>query len=574
MKGKSAGIGNIDYSGFIADLIGAIKSRAMSKQDISKLKARLCKKHGIKKMPTDIEIMEYADIAQLDFLRKYLLTKPTRTLSGVSVVAVMSYPFPCPHGKCLMCPSKTSEGIPQSYTGKEPATMRAMRNNFDPYLQVFNRLEQYVVLGHSVSKIELIIMGGTFPSFPVSYQEEFVMYLFKAMNDFSRMFFGKSGTINMSRFREFFELPGDINDKGRLKRIHKKLKLMKSKSQLEKEQQKNEKSFVRCVGLTIETRPDYGMLKHGNEMLKLGCTRVELGVQSVYDDILDNINRGHSVADSVNSTQILKDLGFKINYHIMPGLPGATRKRDIEGFKRLFSDPDFRPDMLKIYPCMVVRESDLYDIWKKGLYKPLNTEQAARLIYEFKKYVPEYVRIMRVQRDIPTYAIEAGVGITNLRQYIHEKLKPECRCIRCREIARRKFSGSYYIKITEYDASHGREFFIAAEDKQHDSLYGFCRLRLPSQQLRKEITKGTAIIRELHVFGKSISIGAKGKKKNSVQQNAVQHRGIGKQLLKKAEEIAKKNNKNKVIVISGTGAREYYRKLGYRKQGPYMAKRI
>jgi len=321
--------------------------------------------------------------------------------------------------------------------------------------------------------------------------------------------------------------------------------------------------------LTAETRPDFGTLKEGNELLRLGATRVELGVQSVYNEALKNINRGHTVKQSKESIRTLKDLGFKLNFHYMPGLPGIGREKDLEGMKKLFTDSDFRPDMLKIYPCMVIPETKLYGEYKKGKFTPITTKEAISLIKEFKKYVPPYIRIMRVQRDIPTFMTTAGVDRTNLRQMI-DNSGHKCKCIRCREaghlFAKKGIKPkNVKIKVLEYDASGGKEFFISAEDFKQNILLGFCRLRFPSQTLRKEIVKDSAIIRELHVYGEAAEIGTIGD---------TQHKGWGKKLLKKAEEIAKKHKKEKVIVISGVGVREYYRKLGYKKEGVYMVKGI
>ena len=603
---------------FFEEIIETIKKEKPNKERLSRIKISLCFKYRVKDIPTDISILLNAEVSDIPKITKCLLTKPVRTISGVAVVAIMTKPFLCPHtkkgiGPCIMCPGGVDShfgNVPQSYTGKEPATRRAIRNLFDPYLQVMNRLEQYVASGHMPEKIELIIMGGTFPSFPKNYRENFVKYAFKAMNDFSSLFFKKS-ELDIVKFKQFFELPGKVDDIRREASIRKKLllvkeielngdsikkidvttglKKIKSKKterenskerifssskvwskpklceQLKKEQLSNETSSVKCVGLTIETRPDYGMLKHGNEMLSLGCTRIELGVQTIYDEVLEKINRGHLVQDSIDSTRILKDLGFKINYHVMPGLPFTTDKQDSDALKEYFSNHNFRPDMLKIYPAMVLKGTGLYDLWKKGKYAPLSTEKAAELIAYFKTYVPPYVRIMRVQRDIPTFMTEDGVSRTNLRQYIHEMMEEKgtkCSCIRCREIGDREI-GAVEIKSLEYEASHGKEYFISAECKGR--IAGFCRLRIPSQQLRREITKNSALIRELHVYGTSTGIGKKG---------SVQHHGIGKQLLDRAVEIARKQKKNKLVVISGIGAREYYRKLGYRKEGPYMLKRV
>ncbi|MBW2965133.1 tRNA uridine(34) 5-carboxymethylaminomethyl modification radical SAM/GNAT enzyme Elp3, partial [Candidatus Woesearchaeota archaeon] len=546
-------------AGFFSDIIETIKQSPHSKMDIGRLKFRLCKKHGIKAPPTDIEILLNADGKDLPLLKKVLRTKPTRSISGVAVIAIMCEPHECPHGKCAVCPGgiKSHFGdVPQSYTGKEPATMRAIRNRFDPYLQVFNRLEQYVVSGHIPDKVELIIMGGTFPSTPERYQEEFVMYALKAMNDFSSMFFTKSG-LHISGFKEFFELPGPVGDDQRTGSVQKKLLKLKQaqKSTLEKEQTINETTNIRCVGLTVETRPDYGRLRHGNFALDLGATRVELGIESVFDDVLDRIERGHDVSESIASIRELKDIGFKLNFHYMLGLPGSSPERDIKGLKLLFDNPDFRPDMLKIYPCMVLKGTKLYDIWKAGEYSPLTTDQAAQIICDFKRFVPKYVRIMRIQRDIPTKQTEAGVDRTNLRQYVDQLCKARgirCQCIRCREVGRAKKLGKVEITVNKYEASKGTEFFIAAEDKKNDVLVGFGRLRFPSAQLRKEITKTSALLRELHVYGDTAAVGEKSEQGENPKS---QHRGYGKRLVQTAENIAKQNGKDKMIIISGIGVR-------------------
>ncbi len=535
---------------FFSELIEAVKIKKLSKDDFSRQKQLLCKKHGIVKVPTDIEILTHAKKEDLELLKKYLQTKPTRTISGVAVIAIMSKPAECPHGKCAYCPGgiKSEFGdVPQSYTGKEPATMRGIRTNFDPYVQVFSRLEQYIVTGHNPEKAELIIMGGTFPAFTKRYQENFAALAFKAMNDFSKLFYTR-GEFNFDKFREFFELPGTLQDEKRVKSVITKIKKEKGKAELEKEQKRNENSAIRCVGLTIETRPDYAKEKHAEQMLKLGATRVEIGVQSVYDDVLKKIERGHTVQDTVDCFRILKNHGFKINAHYMVGLPGSSVKKDIGGIKSLFFDERFRPDMLKIYPCVVTKGTKIYDMWKNKKYNPITADQAARIISEAKKYIPEYCRIMRIQRDIPSTVIEAGPNMTNLRQHIIQNYGIKCRCIRCREIKTGEVNNPE-IKEYHYIASGGDEYFISAEE--NDKIIGFCRLR---------IFEETAFIRELHVYGAAERMGEKGKS---------QHRGFGKKLMEKAEEVAKGK---KIKVISGVGVREYYRKLGYKKEGTYMAK--
>ncbi|MBW2989341.1 tRNA uridine(34) 5-carboxymethylaminomethyl modification radical SAM/GNAT enzyme Elp3 [Candidatus Woesearchaeota archaeon] len=560
----------------VRDLIRIIKEEKPSKQEISKIKTRLSKRYSLKRIPTDIEILLNSPVKDIPNVRRFLLTKPVRTISGVSVCAVMTKPMECPHvkkgvGPCLMCPGGPGSvfgDVPQSYTGKEPATRRAIRNRYDPYLQVMNRLEQHVVQGHMhPDKVELIIMGGTFPSFSKRYRESFVAYAFKAMNDFSRLFFRES-RIDIIKFKRFFELPGDIYSRERETSIRRKLLRLKGKSFLKKEQLKNEKSRIRCVSLVIETRPDYATLKEAGQMLDLGCTKVELGVQTIYNDALKKARRGHTVEDSIKATKTLKDLGFKINYHMMLGLPGVSRKKDLFALNSLFMYEEFQPDMLKIYPCMVLKGTRLYSMWKRKRYIPMSTRSAVRLISEFKKDVPEHVRIMRVQRDIPTFMTEAGVDKTNLRQYVEESMKEQgimCRCIRCREPRLRSPSRKIALSEVHYTASGGNEFFISAEDLKNDMILGFCRLRFPSRSLRKEITEDSALIRELHVYGEAAPIGKKGR---------IQHKGLGRSLVMKAEETARTYYRKKMVVIAGIGAKPYFAKLGYKKEGPYMVKRL
>jgi elongator complex protein 3 len=534
-----------------------------TKTTLSKEKIRLSRRHGLRYVPSDVEVLLHSK--DHPRLRRLLQSKPVRSQSGVSVVALMTEPSKCPHGRCITCPGGPGSvygDVPQSYTGEEPASRRAKRNNYDAYLQVFNRLEQYVASGHIPQKVELIVMGGTFPALPTRYRNGFLGYAFKALNDFGRHFF-RNGDLDIGAFKRFFMLPGRIDDPLREKVIRIRALKLKGKASLSHEQERNETSFVRCVGLTIETRPDYGKLKHGLGMLRQGCTRVELGVQSVYDESLVKMERGHATEDSIESIQILKDLGFKINIHYMPGL-FVSRKKDLEGMRTIFSDARYRPDMLKIYPCMVMQGTKLHDMWKAGRYKPLSTEDAVRLIGEFKRSVPEYCRIMRVQRDIPTKMIAAGVDRTNLRQYVSDYMSEHgivCDCIRCKEIGERKL-GRITMKVMRYDASGGIEYFVSAES--NGMIAGFCRLRLPGKAHLPALERA-AIVRELHVYGEAAELGGAGK---------VQHRGIGKKLLATAERIASAQGKSRVAVLSGIGARAYYRKFGYRIQGGYMVKSI
>ncbi len=573
---------------FIKELIKKIKQEKPNKKQLNKIKIELCSRYNLKEIPKNVELMLNIPVPELERIKKYFIIKEVRTGSGVAVIALMSKPFKCPHGKCIMCPGGPESyfgDVPQSYTGKEPATRRAIRNNYDPYFQIFNRLEHYVVMGQNPQKVEMIIMGGTFPSFNKDYKKEFIRNCFKAMNDFSDLFYDYKGNLQINKFKKFFELPGKVGSRERVKKIHKKLLKKKNENiiSLKEEQKRNEKSNIRDVALCIETRPDYCKEEHINEMLEFGVTRVELGVQSTKDSILNKMQRGHTVKDSIKATELMKDSFLKITYHMMPGFikgfSNGSLQDELKDLLEIIKNPDFRPDALKIYPALVIKGTELYELWKKGKFNPVNTEEAIELIREFKQSIPKYMRIMRVQRDIPVQRVEAGVKKTNLRQIIRKKMKKEnleCNCIRCRE----PFLSEKYrdIKIDfdnvkilteEYYASKGKEIFISAEDTKNNILIGFCRLRIPNKTFRKELNdKKTAGIRELHVYGTALGLQKR-------KEESIQHKGYGKILLKKAEEIAKNRyNIKKLYIISGVGVREYYKRLGYKKQGVYMAREL
>ncbi len=535
---------------------------------LNRVKKQVTKQHAFTRILTNIQILTSLPAAELARCKEALVTKPTRTISGVAVVAVMTMPLGCPHGKCTYCPGglKSPFGsVPQSYTGNEPATMRAIRNQYDAYLQIFNRLEQYLIMGQNPEKVELIIMGGTFPAYPAQYKEQFITDCYRAMNDFSALFY-KEGVLDLEAFKTFFDLPGDVQNQGRTRRVQQRVLEQKAlrAATLEAAQMANEEAMIRCVGLTIETKPDWGKLDIGNELLRFGCTRVELGIQTIYPEVLEQVHRGHTIGDSKESIRILKDLGFKLNFHMMPGLPGVDEERDVQSLLTLFQDEAYRPDMLKIYPTMVFPGTPLADDVAAGRFTPLTTDQAARIIAKAKAHVPRYCRIMRVQRDIPT-RLGKGVGRNNLRQYIDHVMQEQgwtCQCIRCREVRNNPVQGEPVLEVIPYPANEGQEWFISYKDAA-DRLLGFARLRFPSQSLRNEVTPTTAIVRELHVYGQASGLGKTGK---------VQHQGIGRMLMAQAEHISKEHGKDKILVISGVGVRGYYRKLGYAQEGPYMAK--
>ncbi len=520
---------------FYEDIINQILSGEIrTKSEIHKAKVTLCKKYGMSHLPSDVDILKHASEDIYEDIEPFLRLKPVRTTSGVAVVAVMTSPSDCPHGKCLYCPGGKEFGTAQSYTGHEPAAMRAGSNDFDPYKQTRSRIEQLSTIGHPTDKVDLIIMGGTFTARDKNYQEWFVKRCFDALNQ--------------------TEAPG-----------------------LEDAHNLNEFAPSRCIGLTVETRPDWCKGEHLDEMLRLGTTRVELGVQSIYDDILKRIERGHSVKDSIEATRLTKDAGLKVCYHMMPGLPGSDLEKDKTMFKILFDSPDFRPDMLKIYPCLVVEGTKLYKIWEKGEYRPLNTEKTAELIAQVKKLLPDWVRIQRIQRDIPVKLISDGVDKSNLRQIVQEKLNERgdsCHCIRCREVGIGSLKGiepdlgSITLKEKEYEASEGKEYFLSFEDC-NSILIAYARLRKPSPLAhRAEVNKMECMmLRELKVAGEMVPIG-------KIDEKLWQHQGYGQKLLAECEKIAKEEGGKRISVTSGVGARDYYRKLGYQREGPYMTKKL
>ena len=510
---------------------------------------------------SNADILEYATDKEKELVSDTLKKKPTRTKSGVAIVAVMCHPHKCPHGRCLYCPE--SDIAPPSYTGEEPAALRGRMFEYHPYVQCFNRLAQLKKIGHPIDKVELIIMGGTFPSRDLCYQEWFVSQCLKAMTDFGLILENNAEfEIDKKLIREF--------EKGIVKTYPPNDYVLIDDIQLA-----NENSKVRCVGMTFETRPDYCKKEHINRMLDFGVTRVELGVQTLSDELYEKVKRGHTIADVIESNQLLRDSAIKVAMHMMPGL-FVRQKEDLKMFKQLFSDENFKPDMLKIYPCLVTKGSEIYDMWQEGIYSPYTDEEAVDLIVEIKKILPKWVRTMRIQRDIPSTLIEAGVQKSNLGELVYNKLDENhtnCQCIRCREIGHKKTNENYTLDDfrlfkESYNACGGEETFISIEDKNEESIAGFLRFRIPSQNtFRPEITDKTALIRELHVYGNMIQIGNKN-------PSIGQHTGFGEKLLMEAENLAIDNNKDEIAIISGIGTRNYYRKFGYERKGPYMAKKL
>ncbi len=508
-----------------------------TKEDVNRVKMRVSGKYSLKKVPSNSELISCLKPQEKKKLLPLLRRKAVRAISGITVIAVVTKPYPCPHGKCAYCPGGPPYEVPSAYVGREPAIMRGLQHDFDPFLQVKGRIRQLQAIGHVVDKAEIIIMGGTFPATPIEYQEHFVQRCLDALTD-----------------RESISM--------------------------EEAKRNAEKSKIRNVGITVETRPDWAKEEHVDHMLSMGVTRVELGVQNVYDDIYELVERGHSVQDVIEATSVLKDAGMKVAYHLMPGLPGSSFERDLKGFRSIFEDSSFKPDMIKIYPCLVLKGTKAHNWWKKGEYRPYTTEEAARLIVEVKKMVPPWIRIMRVQRDIPANLIEAGVDRSNLRQLVLQKFREDgvqCQCIRCREAGHRRLKDgvepdpdNVQIRLIKEKASEGEEIFISAEDPLNEVLIGFLRLRLPSEMAHRPeiVPETTSIVRELHVYGSLVPVGKHLAK-------AWQHKGYGELLLSEAERISQEDyDIEKVVVISALGTKQYYKRFGYNYDGPYVSKML
>src|SRR5437899_3107566 len=502
-----------------------------SKEDVNKVKIEVCRKYKSPFVPANSSILELLSDDLRPRLRPVLTDKQVRGISGVTTVAVMPKPYGCPHGKCSYCPAGPEVGVPRAYTGKEPAVMRALESKYDPFQQVSSRLSQLRRMGHFVDKVELILIGGTFPFMPRSYQEEFVKRCLDALNG------QESGSLDEAK-------------------------------------QIAEKAQVKNVGVTVETRPDWSRRDHVDHMLSMGVTRLEIGVQTLYDDVYERIHRDHTVADVVEATQTLKDSGVKVGYHMMLGLPGCNAWRDLDAFRKIFEDPDFKPDMLKIYPCLVTPGTQLYEEWKRGEYNPYSTEESAHLIAEVKQFVPRWVRIMRIQREIPVDGIADGVKHGNLRQLVQQELtrrNMKCQCIRCREvgITYLKNGGSpdlehVQLERIDYEGSGGTDIFLSFEDGENDILVGYVRLRIPGENAHRAEIAGqdAGIIRELHVFGQTVPVGDR-------IAGAFQHKGFGSKLLAEAERIAtEEHDCQKLLVISDLGTKRYYSRFGYTNDGP------
>jgi len=525
-----------------------IRKRIESQADLFSIKRQFAKKYKVACPKNSALLLTYhkllkeGKVKKNESLERFLRTKKVRSLSGIVSVSVLTRPAPCP-GKCLYCP--TQDNLPKSYLDGEPAVMRALANNFNPYLQVKTRLETLKATGHNVSKIELIIIGGTWSSLPTKYQTQFIRECFRACNEYG----------------------------GQKTRFSERNSPQRANQELLATQKINEKAKHRIIGITIETRPDYINKAEIKKLRNLGVTRIELGVQSLDDSVLKKNLRGHGIDKTILATRLLKNAGFKICYHMMPNLPGSNLKKDEKMFTELFNNPDFQPDFLKIYPCVVVKEAPLYKFWLKGKYRPYNDRQLIDLLVKVKQKIPIWCRIIRIYRDIPSTKIMAGSKISNLRQVVVQELKEQgkkCLCIRCREV-KGKFLPKDKLKLfrQDYLASESKEVFLTFEDKTRSYLYSLLRLRLPKDKSSSvfPVLKDAALMREVHTYGETIGFDQKTK-------TSPQHRSLGKELIRASEKIAKKEGFKKMAVISGIGSRNYYRILGYELKNTYMVKNL
>jgi elongator complex protein 3 len=575
-------------------IIKLSKVKNPSRNKIMKLQKQMCEKHkvsffkNVELLKTYQNLVKKKVITENSFLKSLLIMKQTRSMSGIVVVSVLTKPYPCP-GNCLYCPSE--KNVPKSYLSNEPAVMRAITCGFDPYLQAASRLRALEITGHPTDKINIRIIGGTWSYYPKNYQTWFIRRLFEACNQYNKL---------------------------TIKQVNKQANLFEL-------QRQNETAKHRVVEISIETRQDFINEKEIKRLRNLGVTKVELGVQSLDDKILALNNRGHDVKETIRATKILKDGGFKVSYQMMVNLYGSNIRKDKSIFKELFTNQDFKPDHLKIYPLALIKSTGLYKLYQNKKFTPYNKLKLMNLLKYVKRQVPYYTRIERVIRDIPSENIvEGGAKFSNMRQVLDVEMKKEndaCKCIRCREV--KNHSNNITIKqvsnctskqiierrvllsempvdrtkrgnrmareaeseaISErkedevhlfkekYDASDGIEYFLSFENKSRTKLYSLLRLRIPSQMIEHKAhfipaLNNSSIIREIHTYGKQLEISEKDK-------NASQHQGFGKKLIKEAEIITKSFGLNKISVISGVGVRGYFKKLGFSLQDSYMIKNL
>ena len=473
-------------------------------------------------------------------LMRRIRMKPMRTQSGVAPVTVLTAPAGCP-GKCIFCPDDWR--MPKSYIYDEPGCQRAERDGFDPFRQTLGRIQSFENIGHDADKVELLILGGTWSAYSRDYREWFMRRCYDAMN--------------AAGDPAYVEAPT-----------------------LEEAQQVNVTARHRNVGLVVETRPDWVTPDEIGHLRRLGVTKVQIGVQSLDDAILAANKRGHDVASVRHALGLLRTAGFKLHLHWMPNLYGATPERDRADFARFFSDPGIHPDELKIYPCSLIADTELYDLWLAGEYRPYTEAELVELLADIKPAIPAYTRVNRLFRDIPAHHIQAGVKLSNLREVVHAELArrgQRCGCIRCREVKRRTVTpAELELKVTTYTTDltteHFLEFATHADTATPGLIAGFLRLSLPhapgvgSRGFIDEI-RDTAMIREVHVYGPALALGDQ-------HDGAAQHAGLGTQLIDAARRISREAGFTRMSVIAATGTRGYYAARGFEQGELYMHARL
>jgi elongator complex protein 3 len=499
--------------------------------DLERLKKRAAKQYSLGRYVSNSEVIAALAPGARDAFEEMLRVHPRRSASGIVVVAVFSAPYSCPHGTCVFCPGGPRSGTPQSYLPESPGMRAALSAGFDPFHQVRKSLSNYEGNGHGTDKVETIIEGGTFIALPADYQASFVKGVYDGLNGVA------SGT-------------------------------------LEEAQAANEVARNRCVGLTLESKPDWCRPQDIDLMLSFGITRVEIGVQSLRNATLSRSNRGHTLEDTLNAFRVARDAGLKVTAHMMPGLPGATPEEDLEDLRLLFEREDLRPDMMKLYPTLVVPGTALAKQFKAGFYEPYDLRTIVQLLSEMKRFVPRWHRIMRIQREIPAGEILGGVKNGNLRELVLARVEEKgwkCSCIRCREVALSEPSAmaeedTLAYREERFAASGGLEVFGSFEYETSGKIAGFVRLRIPSEGAHRPEMAGSAVVRELRVYGRQVDVGGRS-------ESAWQHRGLGASMMELAERLSGEEfGAKRVLVTSAVGTRAYYGKLGYERLGPYMAK--
>lgn len=548
-----------------------LKEIILTKDIFHKIKNEIYGKYWVKKPFPSIEIISrYSELVELgyakesDIFRKLVRKRWVRSLSGVTVISLLTKSFYCPW-ECLYCP--TFEWLPKSYIPNEPAVQRAVLNDFDAILQIHNRLRALEVTGHKIEKNDVRIIWGTWGVYPKSYREEFIKDIYDAFNTYDEM-------------KNYIEDTDLGKDKFATFKLRAWYGLKKSKT-LREAKERNQTARCRVIGIAIETRPDWVNLKEIALMREYGVTRVEIWYQTTIDAINELNKRWHGNKESITATRLLKNAWFKVVAHMMPNLLWSTPDMDRASLKEVFENADFRPDELKIYPMVVTDKSELTEIWRNGGFTPYDDETLIELTADLEEMIPEYIRLNRTYRDIPASEILAWSKLSNLRQLVEDRLKARGRRlydIRHREIMDKNNDPTQAtLHEFAYDASEGKEFFLTFEDKNDRTIFSLLRLRLPGKEDFKEDEKtlydflpeltGAALIREIHTFWDQLWIGEKWWK-------FWQHLGFGKQLIKRAEEIAKENGFKKMAVIAGAGVRQYYEKRWYHLEWEYMVKEI